>query len=426
MKRYTKKTLYLIITIIFFCSAIALLYLVPERNISEGSPYKLTSHNKDRKKILIFTTQGGGGNIAAAHAITEYLEPEFCVGSICVFSNLLQSVDFLNKLRWDNKSTIDSYNYLAQRNWHRLLNMCAYFGSRYYFLRKQTINKLFEQYLTTYKPDLVISVAPIINNNLLKVAKKLSIPFLLISSDLDISNYLFGIQNPHYDKFKIGLAYEDTPIQHKLVDHKIDERYVSYVGFPVKKAIWEPHNRKAIKKTFNIPEGKPVILLMMGSQGSNTLYEFSKQLAKIQTPVHIVIVLGKSNHLTQKLHRVWFPKHISHTIIGFTDRIPELMSVANLLITKSGSVTVNESIYAHVPMLLDGTSTVLHWESFNHDFVKRHGLGKIVKQKYQIPELVAKILSKKEQERIQTNFLLFDKKNPESEIKTLVKEIVAG
>ncbi len=67
------KKLYAIITAIFFCSGLALLYLVPERNLSEGSPYNLTTHNKDKKKILIFSCRGGGGHIAATSAIKEYL-----------------------------------------------------------------------------------------------------------------------------------------------------------------------------------------------------------------------------------------------------------------------------------------------------------------------------------------------------------------
>jgi len=139
-----------------------------------------------------------------------------------------------------------------------------------------------------------------------------------------------------------------------------------------------------------------------------------------------VIILGKSKHLTRQLHKVWFPKHISHTILGFTNRIPELMSVADLLITKSGGVTVNEAIYGHVPMLLDGTSTVLRWEEFNHDFVKKHGLGRVVKKSYRIPQMVTKMLSKEEQDRMKMNFALFDKKNPEHEIKLLVKQMLSS
>ena len=420
------KKLYAIITAIFFCSGLALLYLVPERNLSEGSPYNLTTHNKDKKKILIFSCRGGGGHIAATSAIKEYLEPEFCVGSTFVFSNLLQSVDLLSKFNPRNKTFIDSYNELVQKNWNRLLNFVAKVGSWYYPLRKRTVNKILEQYISTHKPDLIISVTAVVNNNLLKVAKKLDIPFLLIPTDLDGTNATLAMKNPRYNKFHLGLAYDDPAILKKIAGAAIDKKYISYVGFPVKKSFFAPKNQRMTKKIFGIPEGKPVILLMMGSQGSGSLYEFSKQIAKLQTPAHLVIVLGKSNHLTRRLHKVWFPKHISHTILGFTNRIPELMSISDLLITKSGGVSVNEAIYGQVPILLDATSTVLQWEEFNLNFIKKHGLGRVVTKSYRIPQLVTKMLSKEEQDRMKMNFALFDKKNPEHEIKRLVKEMISS
>ncbi len=415
-----------IVIFIFFCSGLALVYLVPERNLSEESPYNLTTHNKDKKKILIFSSKGGGGHISATNAITEYLEPEFCVGSTFVFSNLLQSIDLTSKFRLDKKTSVDSYNEFMRKSWHRMANFVARVGSWYFLLRKRTINKLLEKYITTHRPDLIISVAPIVNNNLLKVAQKLDIPFLIIPTDLDGSNATLGIKKPHYNNFRLGLAYDDPSILKKIAGAAIDKKYISYVGFPVKKSLFAPKNQRTTKKIFGIPENKPVILLMMGSQGSGQLYAFSKQIAKIKVPAHLVIILGKSNHLTRQLHKVWFPKHISHTILGFTNRIPELMSVADLLITKSGGVTVNEAIYGQVPMLLDGTSTVLRWEEFNHDFVKKHGLGRVVKKSYRIPQMVTKMLSKEEQDRMKMNFALFDKKNPEHEIKLLVKQMLSS
>ncbi len=420
------KKLSAIIIAIFVCSGLALLYLVPERNLSEGSPYSITTHNKDKKKILILSCRGGGGHIAATAAIKEYLEPDFCVGSTFVFSNLLISIEPLSKFNRHKKTSIDSYNELLRKNWTRLLNFVAKVGSWYYPLRKKTVNKILEQYITIHKPDLIISVATIVNNNLLKVAQKLDIPFLLIPTDLDGTNATFNMKNPQYDKFRLGIAYDDSSILKQIAGAAINKEYISYVGFPVKRSLFTPKNQRTTRKVFDIPEDKPVILLMMGSQGSDHLYEFSKQIATITVPAHLIIVLGKSNHLRQQINRIKFPKHISHTILGFTNRIPELMSIADLLITKSGGVSVNEAIYANLPMLIDATSTVLRWEQFTQQFIKNHGLGKVVKKSYRIPQVVTKMLGKDEQVRMKMNFALFDKKNPEHEIKQLVKQMLSN
>jgi len=46
------------------------------------------------------------------------------------------------------------------------------------------------------------------------------------------------------------------------------------------------------------------------------------------------------------------------------------MAASDLCITKSGSVSVCETIYSNLPVLLDATSDVLRWEQFNHRFIK--------------------------------------------------------
>ena len=59
--------------------------------------------------------------------------------------------------------------------------------------------------------------------------------------------------------------------------------------------------------------------------------------------------------------------------------VSEIMACSNLVITKTGSCSVNEAIYLGRKLLLDNTDTssarYLFWESFNVPFVRKHGLG---------------------------------------------------
>ena len=51
------------------------------------------------------------------------------------------------------------------------------------------------------------------------------------------------------------------------------------------------------------------------------------------------------------------------------------MTIADLLISKSGSQSVCEALYTNTPIFLDATSPSLPWEKFNHLFIKQHGFG---------------------------------------------------
>ncbi len=423
------KRLISIISAIFIITTVLLFYIIPPQNITsfKKGPYTITATNKDKKKIIIFSSRGGGGHISVTNALYEYLELDFCVGHTFIFANILGIVDPAQRLFNNKFSGEDWYNFLLKHKWHKLTNLIYSFGARYYTFRKKRVLELIENYLIKHSPDLIISVIPLINHLILKVAQKLDIPFLLIPTDLDATIAIHGIQKPNYSKFYIALAYQNEKILNTIKKADIAPHNVSYAGFPVKKAFFEPHNQRAIKKEFNIPDDKPIILLLMGAQGSSELIEFSKQLAKLTVPAHIIIVLGQSGHLRQSIRRIRFAKNVSHTILGFTDRIPDLMKASDLLITKSGSVSVNEAIYAQLPTLLDGTSTILHWEQFNHDFIKQSGLGDSIKRYHNIVPMVTNLLTNKPQyDSFKQNLASLDKKNPDQEIKLLVSQILSN
>lgn len=416
------KKLILTVSALLLAAAAVLYFVIPPLSQpKDTTPYHCSIKNQDKKKILIFSSKGGGGHISAMKALEEYLSDDFCVGHAFIFSDILGSLDPATKRgeEW--------YNFFIRRKWYQVTSVAYYVGAWYYRLRKRTVTKLLENYLTHHRPDLLISVIPLVNDLILQVAKKLNIPFLLIPTDLDTMIALNGINKPNYDKFYLGLSYNDPAILQSMKDNQIDPKYINYVGFPVKSVFFEPTSSRSIKKEFGIPDNKPVILLLMGAQGSSELLEFSKQLSRLDTPAHVIIALGKSEHLRKPLQQIRFPKHITTTILGFTDRMQELIKISDIFITKSGSVSVNEGIYAQVPILLDGTSSVLKWEQFNHDFIEKNGMGSVIRKSYNIPHIVKKILSDKEYRRsIKQQFAEFKKNNPDEEIKLLVRKILSN
>ena len=76
------------------------------------------------------------------------------------------------------------------------------------------------------------------------------------------------------------------------------------------------------------------------------------------------------------------------TLVGFTDRMPDIMAMSDLLITKCGTVSLLEAIHARVPMLLDCTSAAVAWEELNIDFVQTHGFGSAINDRKQLDQLL--------------------------------------
>ena len=82
--------------------------------------------------------------------------------------------------------------------------------------RKSTLEKLFLDYFNDEKPDLIISVMPFINAAVLCAAKRADVPFLVLTNDLDTTNYVHNICAPTYKKFRVHSCFYDINADQEL------------------------------------------------------------------------------------------------------------------------------------------------------------------------------------------------------------------
>ena len=150
-----------------------------------------------------------------------------------------------------------------------------------------------------------------------------------------------------------------------------------------------------------------------------------QELAKISTATHILICLGRNEALRKYLEPFPLPSHISCSIISQTDRIADLMSIASVCITKSGTVSLCETIYKQVPMIIDAISTPPLWEKFNHSFVERHGFGEVVRNYKELRESAERILTQTAYANtIRQNLANYEKLHVGTQIKHVVQTMI--
>ena len=84
--------------------------------------------------------------------------------------------------------------------------------------REEDVENLILDYFELAKPDLLISVMPIINAAARKAAEKLDIPLLVLTNDLDTTNYVNAFAKGNYPKFRYTLPFNDPAIKEKIKD----------------------------------------------------------------------------------------------------------------------------------------------------------------------------------------------------------------
>jgi len=373
-----------------------------------------------KKKILVLISRGGGGHKTAGDSIKEILGSDYEVEINPVLADILGRIDPLNLITRGRFTGEDLYNILLKSHWNGVLHWMVSFGPK--CIKSQTIEKAFEKYLRSQvqPPDLIISPTPYINYGVACAAHRWDIPFIIIPTDLDGSTFLHGFpkQTIHH-RFKVALAYDDPLIRKKTLQKvAFTDDQLTITGFPVRPACLKKYSTEeleVVRAKFNLFESHKIVTLIMGAVGGNMLFDHVKVLRRLDPREHQLhlqmnICVGHNQKLGNKIrnflldqgakflgrHTFLLPTGLVMHIRGYTKDLIELMAASDLIITKTGSCTVNEAIYLEKKLLLDNThrssARYLWWENFNIPFIQRHRLGYSFSDNEQLLMLVPSFL----------------------------------
>jgi processive 1,2-diacylglycerol beta-glucosyltransferase len=356
------------------------------------SAMDLENNSSLKKKALIFSTKGGGGHSSASLALSDYLKDDFTV-IVCPIFDVLGSVDPVQAITEQGigtrKTSDDAYNYLLKNRYTSTINKLSKTASWSLPYMKEKILRALLTIIALQKPSLIISVIPLFNAPLLELAKKFRIPFIIITVDFDTSAYVTDLRSPYPSNFYYMLPFEDKELREKIADSAIPDNQIIIGGFPLRSQFYEQKDPIEIKKHYNIPSDKPVIMIMMGATGSDALISCIKAIAHMHIPLYLIVCLGRSAELENTIKEIQLPKEIVCVVKQFFERISDLMAISDVLITKTGATTIAEALHMKLPVLLDCTQDSVWWESFNVELIQKYQLGDIFTKFDQLPQLLA-------------------------------------
>lgn len=346
----------------------------------------------ERKKILLFTSSGGRGHISAAEAIEEYLGDLYEVKPVFVLREVLHEIDFIYNITGGEYYSEELYNYFLARKQVGLVKTMVYAGYVFLSLQHRTIQRLIDRYVEAESPDMIISVMPTVDGATQEVAHKRNIPFWVIPTDFDASEFLFQLHKPKSPLFFMNCPLRDEVVEKKFKPAHIKPSQFTYIGMPVRTQFLETYNSTILKEKYQIPDNKPVIMVMMGGRGAKAIEKMAAELMQLETPAHLLLCIGKQADVKESIMAYDAAPGITISIIEFTPHIAELMAVSDLFVTKSGGQSVSEALYMGLPMVIDATDQALDWEQLNRKLVEKRGLGILVKRISKLVPTVQAIL----------------------------------
>jgi len=177
----------------------------------------------------------------------------------------------------------------------------------------------------------------------------------------------------------------------QLVNWGTSPHRILVCGIPVDPVFALPLDKSELRRALGLDAQGPVVLVMGGGMGPAPLDSIVGSLELCRFPLQVLAVAGHDRILRQALERLRRKVALNLHVFGWTDNIPELMAVADLLITKPGGLTAAEALSAGLPMIV--THPIPGPEERHVRYLVQLGAALQAKTLEDIPQLVTQMLS---------------------------------
>lgn len=185
------------------------------------------------------------------------------------------------------------------------------------------------------------------------------------------------------------VAAEETKA--RLVARGAAPEQVVVTGIPISAKFSSRPDPKAVRRTLGLRDDLPVLLVLSGGFGMGPVAEILAGLDKVSQPFQTVVVAGRNESLRRDL-AAQDRKHPTH-VLGFCTNMHELMSVAELIISKPGGLTSSEALAIGRPLFI--VSPIPGQEAANSDFLLERGAAAKVNRVDDLPFRIEQLLGAK-------------------------------
>lgn len=368
------------------------------------------------KKALIFYACYGGGHISAANSIKECIEKNYSdIEPICI-----DFMDYLNKTI--DKLTTTAYEEMAKRA--PSLWGTVYMKSEKGPLARFSIdsNKILAIKLhfliKKYKPDYIISTHPFSSQmcSYLKKKNKLSgVKLATVMTDFA----------PH-DQWLIGSDCIDYFfVAHEAMKKSLEQKGISKdkifaTGIPLSGRFFLDYDKDTLLKDFNLSKNKFTILFFAGGRfglGKKNTYLILEDIARYMDNVQVIAIAGKNKKMFDSFREIItkYNRENDMKVLGFTDKVPELMHISDIVISKPGGLTTSECLACGLPMII--INPIPGQEEQNAEFLETSDLAYWIKEDDNPLGVIFKVVNNKDIiNSLKANVNKFAKRNSTKDI----------
>lgn len=325
-------------------------------------------------KILIISSDTGGGHRSAAQAIVEGLN-KFWQGK----SFAVRTIKAVEESHHITEKLVNVYNWVLRNRQHWMKYLYWVMNkirpeTREFFHKRCIgyVRDIFEKWC----PHIVVSVHPLTQHIFARILKELNlsdqIPLVTVVTD------------PCYGFWK-GWACDDVSLylvaneeaRQQLLDYGISPVKIKISGMPVHPKFHEVDETAAqiVRKAYGLNPEKFTVFVNAGWIGGGNIPQIFRELVRGDLDVQAVFLAGKNEELRKEAEELAKTAKFPVKVIGYSDEIEKLMQSANVMVSKLGGLTTFEALACRLPIIADATTPPMPQEAGTVNLLKEKGAG---------------------------------------------------
>lgn len=209
---------------------------------------------------------------------------------------------------------------------------------------------------------------------------------------------------PH-DQWLVGNDFTDyyfvahDKMKQYLINKDIPENKIFATGIPISNRFSKKYDKNKILNEYNLSKEKQTILFFGGGEyglGKTKTFNIFENLVKFNGNIQIIAIAGKNLKMKENFEYIVdkYNKSENVKVLSYTNQVPELMSISDLVITKPGGLTTSESLASHLPMII--INPIPGQEKENAEFLENKGIAIWIKNNSDSKVIFELLLSNKE------------------------------
>ena len=368
-------------------------------------------------KVLIFYASYGGGHLNAAKSIEN-----------CIKNNYKNiDVEMIDCMKYVNKTiekiTTAAYREMAKKMpwaWGRIYSDAQKGPLAHITSRSNKIMAIkLLQLLRQKNPDLIISTHPFGSQmcSYLKRKNKITAKIATILTDFaPHDQWLVGHESTDY----FFVAHDK--MKDYLISKNVDKNSIFVTGIPISDRFQKKYDKNEILQQFNLSREKFTVLFFgggefgLGKTRTSQIFEDFVRETKIHN-IQIIAISGKNPKMKDSFEEIVTNNKAKENVVilEFTNKVPELMNISNIVVTKPGGLTTSESLASHLPMVV--INPIPGQEEENAEFLESKGIAVWIKKNDNSEKIIESLLSNKEQlQKMKENTKILAKPNSTDDI----------